>query len=148
VAITGTNHTSFTVSDLDRSVAFWREVIGLELISLEPRDPALIEKVVGVEGANIMVAYLSGHGHTVELIQYLAPADREHITPRPCDTGFAHIAYDVSDLDAVMEAAAAHGIEPINPPASVDKGPNAGFRVVYSRDPDGITIEFIEKPPA
>lgn len=148
MAITGTNHTSFTVSDLDRSVAFWREVIGLELISLEPRDPALIEKVVGVEGANIMVAYLSGHGHTVELIQYLAPADREHITPRPCDTGFAHIAYDVSDLDAVMEAAAAHGIEPINPPASVDKGPNAGFRVVYSRDPDGITIEFIEKPPA
>ena len=146
MAITGTNHTSFTVSDLDRSVAFWREVIGLELISLEPRDPALIEKVVGVEGANIMVAYLSGHGHTVELIQYLAPADREHITPRPCDTGFAHIAYDVSDLDAVMEAAAAHGIEPINPPASVDKGPNAGFRVVYSRDPDGITIEFIEKP--
>lgn len=66
--------------------------------------------------------------------------------PRPCDVGFAHIAYDVSDLDAVLEAAAEHGVRPINPPASVDQGPNAGLRVVYTCDPDGITIEFIEKP--
>ncbi len=146
MAITATNHTSFTVSDLERSLRFWRDVIGLELISLEPRDPALIEKVVGVEGADIMVAYLGGHGHTIELIEYHAPADRQHVRPRPCDVGFAHVAYDVDDLDAVLEACAEHGVEPINPPASVDRGPNAGLRVVYSRDPDGITIEFIERP--
>ena len=144
--IAGTNHTSFTVSDLQRSLPFWRDVIGLELISLEPRDPALIEKVVGVAGAEVMVAYLQGHGHTIELIEYRAPAERESVRPRPCDTGFAHVAYDVTDLDAILEAAAAHGVEPINPPAAVDKGPNAGLRVVYSRDPDGITIEFIERP--
>lgn len=62
MSILGTNHTSFTVSDLDRSVALFREVMGLELLSLEPRDPALIEKVVGVEGAEVMVAYLGGTG--------------------------------------------------------------------------------------
>jgi len=148
MTIIGTNHTSFTVSDLKRSLPLWRDVIGLELISLEPRDPALIEQVVGVEGAEIMVAYLRGHGHTVELIEYRAPAEREHLVPRPCDVGFAHMAYDVSDLDATLSAAAEHGVEPINPPASVDKGPNAGLRVVYTRDPDGVTIEFIEKPPS
>lgn len=146
MAVVSTNHTSFTVSDLERSLPFWREVIGLELISLEPRDPALIERVVGVEGAEVMVAYLRGHGHTLELIEYTAPAEREHLRPRPCDVGFAHVAYDVDDLDAVLEAAATHGVAPINPPASIDKGPNAGLRVVYARDPDGITIEFIEKP--
>ena len=144
--IAGTNHTSFTVSELMRSMAFWREVIGLELISLEPRDPALIEQVVGVPGAEVMVAYLSGHGHTIELIEYQAPAEREHVRPRPCDTGFAHVAYDVTDLDAILDAAAAHGVEPINPPSEVDKGPNAGLRVVYTRDPDGVAIEFIERP--
>lgn len=146
MAIISTNHTSFTVSGLERSLGFWREVMGLELVSLEPRDPALIERVVGVEGAEVMVAYLRGHGHTLELIEYTAPAGREHVRPRPCDVGFAHVAYDVSDLDAVLEAAAAHEVLPINPPATIDKGPNAGFRVVYARDPDGITIEFIEKP--
>ena len=62
--------------------------------------------------------------------------------------GFAHVAYDVSDLDAVLVSAATHGVQPINPTASVDQGPNAGLRVVYARDPDGITIEFIEKPTA
>ncbi|MGI9658678.1 MAG: VOC family protein [Gaiellaceae bacterium] len=146
MTITATNHTSFTVSNLERSLGLWRDAMGLELISLEPRDPALIEQVVGVEGADIMVAYLRGHGHTIELIEYLAPAGREHVRPRPCDVGFAHVAYDVSDLDATLKAVAEHGVEPINPPASVDKGPNAGLRVVYTRDPDGITIEFIEKP--
>jgi len=144
--IVATNHTSFTVSDLDRSVALWRDVIGLELVSLGPRDPALIERVVGVEGADVMIALLRGHGHTLELIEYLSPAEREHVRPRPCDVGFAHIAYDVTDLDGVLAAAAEHGVEPINPPVKVDKGPNAGVRAVYTRDPDGITIEFIEKP--
>jgi catechol 2,3-dioxygenase-like lactoylglutathione lyase family enzyme len=148
MSIVATNHTSFTVSNLDRSVAFFREVIGLELISLAPRDPALIELVVGVSGAEVMVAYLEGHGHTLELIEYTAPTERDHVRPRPCDVGFAHVAYDVSDLDAVLASAATHGVEPINPPASVDQGPNAGLRVVYTRDPDGITIEFIEKPTA
>ena len=148
MSIVATNHTSFTVSNLHRSVAFFRDVIGLEVVSLAPRDPALIEVVVGVSGAEVMVAYLEGHGHTLELIEYTAPPERDHVQPRPCDVGFAHVAYDVSDLDAVLAAAATYGVQPINPPASVDQGPNAGLRVVYARDLDGITIEFIEKPTA
>ncbi|MEZ5098561.1 MAG: VOC family protein [Thermoleophilia bacterium] len=144
--IRATNHTSFTVSDVQRSLAFFRDVIGLELVSLAPRDPALIEVVVGVPGAQVRVAYLTGHGHTIELIEYTAPADRGHVRPRPCDVGFAHVAYDVSDLDAAIAACAPHGVAPISPPASVDAGPNAGLRVAYLRDPDGITIELIERP--
>ena len=144
--ICGTNHSSFTVSDIQRSLAFFRDVIGLELISLAPRDPALIERIVGVPGAEVLIAYLSGHGHTIELIEYTAPAGRDHVRPRPCDVGFAHIAYDVSDLNAAIEACAAHGVIPIAAPTSVDKGPNAGLRVSYLRDPDGVTIELIEKP--
>lgn len=144
--IRATNHTSFTVSDVQHSLAFFRDVIGLELVSLAPRDPALIERIVGVPGAEVLIAYLTGHGHTIELIEYTAPGGRGHVRPRPCDVGFAHVAYDVGDLDAAIEACAGHGVVPVAPPASVDKGPNAGFRVSYLRDPDGITIELIEKP--
>ena len=146
MAVVGTNHTSFTVSDLDRSIALFRDVVGLDVISHESRDPVLMAHVTGVEGAEVMVCYLGGHGHTVELIEYQAPLDREHIRPRPCDVGFAHVAYDVDDLDQTLEVAAEHDLIPINPPSSVDKGPNRGFRVAYLRDPDGVTIEFIEKP--
>ena len=135
--IRGTNHSSFTVSDVQRSLAFFRDVIGLELILLAPRDPALIERVVGVPGAEVLIAYLGGHGHTIEPIEYTAPAGRDHVRPHPCDVG---------DLDAALEACAAHGVIPIAAPTSVDKGPNAGLRVSYLRDPDGVTIKLIEKP--
>ena len=141
--VISTNHTSFTVSDLDRSVAFFVEGLGFEVTSHAPRDPAIIQQVTGVEGADIMVAYVQGPGHSLELIEYLAPGGRRQVESRPCDTGFAHIAYDVDDVDAAVAAAARYGVVPVGNVASVDKGPNAGKKAVYLRDPDGVTIEFI-----
>ena len=57
-AITGTNHTSFTVSDLDRSVAFFCEALGFTLLNKSPRDPAAIRRITGIEGADIVVPEL------------------------------------------------------------------------------------------
>ena len=99
-----TNHTSFTVSDLDRTCGFFVEALGFEVISRAPRDPAVIRDITGVEGADIEVAYVQGPGHRLELIQYLAPVEREKIEARPCDTGFAHLAFDVTDIDAAIAA--------------------------------------------
>lgn len=140
-----TNHTSFTVSDLDRTCDFFVNALGFEVVSRAPRDPALIRKITGVEGADIEVAYVQGPEHRLELIQYLAPAVRRQVEAQPCDTGFAHLAFDVTDVDAAIAASQVYGFRPINAPAPIDKGPNAGSRVVYLRDPDGVTIEYIEK---
>ena len=41
--VLATNHTSFTVSDLDRSIAFFTEALGFEILNRAPRDPKLIE---------------------------------------------------------------------------------------------------------
>lgn len=144
--ILSTNHTSFTVSSLDNTVAFFTEALGFELLNRSPRDPAFTESVVGVPGAVIEVAYLQGPGHRLELIQYHAPEDRKKLNARSCDTGFAHIAFDVDDIDAVLEAVAPYGVRPLNPPRDLDAGPNKGGRVVYTRDPDGVTVEFIQRP--
>jgi len=140
-----TNHTSFTVSDLDRTCGFFVDALGFEVISRAPRDPAVIRDITGVEGADIEVAYVQGPGHRLELIQYLTPIEREKIKARPCDTGFAHLAFDVTDVDAAIAASQVYGFRPINSPTPIDKGPNAGSRVVYLRDTDGVTIEYIEK---
>jgi catechol 2,3-dioxygenase-like lactoylglutathione lyase family enzyme len=64
----------------------------------------------------------------------------------PCDVGFAHVAYDVDNIDTAMAAAAKHDVNPIGEVAVINAGPNTGGRVVYLRGPDGVTIEFIEKP--
>ena len=144
--VLSTNHTSFTVSDLDCSIAFFTEALGFDLLNRAPRDPKLIEVITGVPGADIEVAYIQGPGHRLELIQYHAPAERCQVESRPCDTGFAHVAYDVDDAAAAVAASAAHQVLPLGPITTIDKGPNAGGKVVYLRDPDGVTIEYIQKP--
>jgi catechol 2,3-dioxygenase-like lactoylglutathione lyase family enzyme len=146
-SITATNHTSFTVADLGRAIALFRDGLGFVLTSRAGRDPASIQTITGVNGAEVEIAYLSRPDHTVELIQYSAPADRVTLHARPCDVGFAHIAFDVRDIDVVITHLAAFGVAPIAPPY-VNKmgGPNAGVRVSYLRSPDEVTIELIERP--
>ena len=142
--VLGTNHTSFTVSNLDRTVGFFRDCLGFELISKAPRDPALVSRITGVEGADMVVALLKAPGHTLELIEYRAPAGKGAVKARPCDTGFAHVAFNVDDAAAAVEAAQRYGVKPVAPPVAIDQGPNKGRRVVYVRDWDGVTLEFIE----
>ncbi len=144
-SILATNHTSFTVSDLDRSVDFYVSVLGFELFNRSARDRSFTEKVVGVPGAQIEVAYVQAPGHRLELIQYIEPKDRGEVVSRPCDTGFAHVAFDVDDIDSVLAAVRAAGVEPLSEPVVINAGPNSGGKAVYTRDPDGVTIEFIQK---
>jgi catechol 2,3-dioxygenase-like lactoylglutathione lyase family enzyme len=144
--VLATNHTSFTVSDLDRTVAFFRDALGFEVTSKAPRDPGAIERITGVEGGDVVIAYVRGPGHSLELIEYLGPEERGVVRSRPCDVGFAHVAYDVDDIDAAVAAAARHNVLPVGEIYTVDEGPNRGARAAYLRDPDGITVEFIEQP--
>lgn len=54
--VLSTNHTSFTVSDLDRTVAFFTDALGFELLSKAPRDPHAIENITGVKGGDVVIA--------------------------------------------------------------------------------------------
>jgi len=145
--VLSTNHTSFTVSSLDRSIGFFRDCLGFQVLSRAPRDPAIIRQVTGVAGAEMEIAYLRGPGHALELIEYKAPHDKGRVNARPCDTGFAHVAFDVDDVDAAVAAAAKHGVQAINSPVAINAGPNKGRKVVYLRDWDGVTVEFIGAAP-
>jgi glyoxylase I family protein len=142
--VVSTNHTSFTVSSLDRSVAFFRDCLGFELVSRAPRDPAIVRQITGVPDADMEIAFLRAPGHTLELIEYKAPKAKGRVEARPCDTGFAHLALNVDDAQAAVDAVAAFGVKAISAPVAINAGPNKGRKVVYVRDWDGVTLEFIE----
>jgi len=144
VRVTGTNHTSFTVDDVDRAIALFQDGLGFELVSKAPRDPKAIAAITGVAGGDVTIAFLQGPSHRVELIEYHAPADRGASTPRPCDAGFAHLALDVADMDAALAVAAEHRLGLLGQVYVIDQGPNAGSRVAYFRDDNGLTLEFLE----
>lgn len=142
--VLGFNHTSFTVTGLDRPIAYFTEVLGFELKSRGPRAQKPIEQLTRIPGAHIHVAFLAGPGHTVELIEYIAPAAKGTYLPPMCDTGASHIALNVDDVDAAVAGSAPYGFEPMGDVIAIDAGPNKGRRIVYLRSPDGITVEFLE----
>src|SRR5438034_266126 len=110
----------------------------------KPNPTRTTSEVTAVPGAEISLAVLKGYGHKIELLEYLAPANRKRIALRPCDVGSVHVALLVDSLDAVLERIAASGWQAAGKPQTLKTGPNAGKRVVYVRDPDGTTIELMQ----
>src|SRR6266550_1071052 len=143
--IVGADHTGITVSNLERSLTFWRDVLGFEFSHTAHQKGELAQEITGIKGAEIKLAVLRAPGgHKIELLEYLAPADRKRADIRPCDVGSVHVALLVHDLDAVLERIAASDWKAAGKPQMLQSGPNAGKRVVYVRDPDGTTIELMQ----
>jgi catechol 2,3-dioxygenase-like lactoylglutathione lyase family enzyme len=141
------NHTGITVSDLERSVVFWRDVLGFELSHTAEQSGDMAEQITGIPGAALKLAVLKGPAQRIELLQYQAPVDRKKLNGRPCDVGFMHVALSVNGLEALLERMREHGWIAAGIPQTLMMGPNAGKRVVYVRDSDGVTIELMEQNP-
>jgi len=144
--ILAADHTGITVSNLERSLAFWRDVLGFELSHTAHQIGEMAREITGVAGAEIKLAVVKAPGgHKIELLEYLAPMDRkQHVDLTPCDVGFVHIALIVDDLKAILSAINESSWKAAGKPQTLQSGPNAGKRVVYVRDPDGTTIEFMQ----
>jgi catechol 2,3-dioxygenase-like lactoylglutathione lyase family enzyme len=143
------NHTSFTVSSLDKTLAFFCDGLGFKLKSRAPRDAAATPFVVGVADARVEeIAFVeTPSGHTIELITYSAPLPRTRVTARPCDIGAAHIAFVVENIEDAIAFAKQHGFTPLSPKPVVHRvgGPNAGSVIQYLRHDDGFFMEFIQR---
>ncbi len=92
------------------------------------------------------LAMVEGYGHRIELLEYHAPKDRKIIKPRSCDVGSVHIALYVDDMDGALARMAAAGWIQVGEPQTVEGGERAGWRLVYVRGPDGVTLEFLQLP--
>lgn len=145
--ITGFNHTSFTVADIDKSVAFWTRHLGFKAASVSPRQGRWQEEVTGIPGASLMVAHLYGHGHHIEFIQYLAGAI-PGAPPQPAQTAAAHVCLEVDDIRKTWAELMAAGATGQGRIADVSTGPVSGCFAGYLRDPNGIIIELLEMKPS
>jgi len=141
--ITGFNHTSFTVADMDKSVQFWTEMLGFKVASLSPRQGDWQEAVTGIADASLMVAHLYGHGHHVEFVQYVRGAI-DGGPPQPALTGAAHICFEVDDIVQTWNEFLAAGATSQGRIVSVSDGPGKGCLAGYIRDPNGIIVELLE----
>jgi catechol 2,3-dioxygenase-like lactoylglutathione lyase family enzyme len=140
----------FTVSDMDRALAFYTQTLPFVKVSDKELSGRPYELLTGVFGARARVVRLRLGSEEIELTEFLAP--RGQPMPhdvRPNDRAFQHIAIVVSDMAKAYGVLRAHGVEHAStgPQRLPDWNPNAGgISAFYFRDPDRHFLEIISFP--
>lgn len=145
--ITGAHHTSYTVSNLERSLDFYVGLLGCEVIwQRENRDQYFRDIVGHPDGvAKMAMLRVPGSTHAIELIEYVVPRGVS-ADVRTKNVGSSHMAFFVKDLHRAYEELSAAGVKFRSPPVEITAGANRGARAVYMTDPDGITMELFQPP--
>jgi catechol 2,3-dioxygenase-like lactoylglutathione lyase family enzyme len=148
-------HFSFTVSDIEQSIHFYRDIIGLKLVHRMVHDQAYTSRQIGFANALLKVALFnlpnmpqgsSPSGHFLELIEYANPRGEptDTSTNRP---GAAHLALQVDDIHAEFERLKALGVRmKSQAPVNITHGRHTGGWTCYMLDPDNITLELVQLP--
>ena len=140
-------HTGLTVHNLERSIAFYTAVLGLQVTRLYERRGPAIEQVTGLPGAHVRIARLRFPGdssHELELLEYISPRGVPNDLAI-CNPGNGHVAFFVDDIDAFYERLVAHGVPCRSKPVTFNQADAPG-RVLYFADPDGIPLELVQRP--
>jgi catechol 2,3-dioxygenase-like lactoylglutathione lyase family enzyme len=156
--IRAVHHAGHTVADMERSLAFYRDILGLKVVDDAVLGGPDISAMVGLEDASLRAVFLSVDGRPpfVELIQYFRPTGRQlHGGESVADVGNAHFSFLVSDIHATIAELKDKGVQFAGPPLLADEGPFDGEWAAYCYDPDGMVVEWwgamndrvSEKPP-
>jgi len=151
--IQGFWHVAFTVRDLESSVKWYTEALGLEYVRGQVQENEYTSRLVGFPNARLKVALLRVpgqplglSGHHIELIEYERPRG-EDIPLDTNRTGVGHWAFEVDDLQAEFNRLKALGVRfKSETPNQITEGVNRGGCSVYFLDPDGITLELLQPP--
>ena len=142
----GLHHVGITVKDLDASIRFYHDLLGLEF-SNEPSpwfDGPDLGPAVGVPGAALRQVSLRLGETTLELLEYRSPPSETTGPLRSNSLGASHVAFLVDDIHEAKAELEAKGIEFYSEVNVVDDGVLAGWRWVYFQDPDGYPLELVE----
>lgn len=115
-------HTMVRVTDLEASLRFYRDALGLEIVA--QRD---------VAAGRFTLVYLAAPGQTEAQIELTHNWDPETYTG---GRNFGHVAYAVDDIYATCERLMAHGV-------TISRPPRDG-RMAFVRSPDGISVELLQ----
>lgn len=147
-------HVSFTVRNIESSVKWYTEVLGLEFVRGQVQHNEYTSRLVAFPEAHLKVAQLrvpgapsQPSGHHIELVEYLHPRGGDI----PLDTnrtGVGHWAFMVDDIHAEFSRLRGLGVQfKASQPIAIEEGVNRGGYTIYFTDLDGITLELIQPPP-
>lgn len=138
-----------TVSDLDTSVAFYRDLLHMKLERTYEVAGEGLQEATGLPGAHVKVAMLShrdGSGlHSMKLMQFLSPQGKKRFETPLFDVGCSHLALQLDNVQEAYDDLRAKGVKFFSPPVHpIPDHPWMMF--TYFRDPDGMVLEFTRVP--
>ncbi len=135
-------HAGIVVSDMTKSLEFYRDLLGMEVWADFEDKSAYAQAVTGVPNAHIwMVKLQAKDGGSVELLKYLSHPQPIPELRRACDVGINHVALHVDDIDSLYEKLRQHDIRFIAPPTLSTDG---RAKTTYCRDPEGVLVELVQ----
>jgi catechol 2,3-dioxygenase-like lactoylglutathione lyase family enzyme len=149
--VSAVDSIGMTVSDLDRSVAFYSQVLGFEKVSETEVDGAEYERLEGVFGLRMRTARMKLGDEHIELTEFLAPRGRPApVDSRANDRWFQHIAIITSDMGRAYARLREYKVQHAStgPQKLPEWNHNAaGIEAFYFRDPDDHYLEVLAFPP-
>ena len=140
--IRGVHHTAISTGNLDRSLAFYRDLLGFEVaIEFEwSKGTEFADSITGLTDSAARTAMLKAGNMMLELFEYSSPTPKQGDLRRPvCDHGITHICVDVVDIDSEYERLRSAGMTFHCPPQDLGIA-----KATYGRDPDGNVVELQE----
>src|SRR5436190_4205936 len=119
------NHAGIQVLNLDRSLAFYRDLLGFELVFQWNPQAAYLEELVGYPGVDVHAAMLRMPGTDM----FLELSEYRNVERRPLDMaganpGVIHLGFAVNDLDGLYRRLVARGVKSVSAPVTPTIGPN------------------------
>jgi catechol 2,3-dioxygenase-like lactoylglutathione lyase family enzyme len=147
VTFSGLDHVGFAVSNLDRSVAWYTEFLGIPPSLRKVWEAEYVGRLLGYPGCRLDCAFWPLPGGTIlELIEYLEPP-ASSVDMETYNAGNAHLCLVTEDIRADFDRLRGF-VEFRHPdPIEIPWGPYRGGWVSYLRDPDGISVELMQLPP-
>ena len=147
----GIEHVGLTVPDMEVATAFFRDVLGAEVLydigPFESADEWMAQHLAVHPRARInkLRVLKVAHGPVLELFEFTAP-DQRTAPPRNSDTGGWHMAFYVEDMDAALTALRQHRCSIQSGPVTMTEGPSAGLSWLYFQTPWGQQLELVSYP--
>jgi catechol 2,3-dioxygenase-like lactoylglutathione lyase family enzyme len=139
-----------TVADMDRSVAFFGDVLTFQKVSDVELSGDAFDRLHGVFASRARVVRMRIGSEHIELTEYLTPRGRPiPVDSRSNDRWFQHVAIIVSDMDAAYTRLRQYGVQHSSPEPQrlPDWNPAAGgIKAFYFKDPDGHPLEVLQFP--
>lgn len=147
MTVRGIDHVGITVASVEAALGFYRDLLGMRVTDQGEDGGPELDAITGLVGVRIRYAELDlGAAGSLEIIEPIEPAGT-HLARRPNDPGASHIGLRVDDVDALCARLAAAGVTvPGRPTTITAPGAWRGARCVYVEDPDGHTVELVQRP--